>query len=173
MSPNSGPLVNALDERAKISGVVIYRIDATKSGARTPTTRVRSSRKNSTTISPSAAWNLPGWRPIDNRLDGYDSRTARQPGDVDPATGVDQRRWITLRSGDPRQRPWRTTSRRSRSKERAGSFPTCGPSNARLKGLTVLTFDTASMQMRPANQTAAADEPRYYVQGLDLVSSPW
>ena len=83
--------VNALDERGKYSGVLLYRIDTTKSGARgadyTGQVISRKYYRDPTVGGPKNSNGL--WRPVDNGLDGYDSPDCCwQPGDVfsDPAT---------------------------------------------------------------------------------------
>ena len=85
--------VNALDERGKYSGVLLYRIDTTKSGPRgTDYTGQIISKKYYNHPAVGGPKNLTElWRPIDNSLDGYDSpECCWQPGDVfsDPASGV-------------------------------------------------------------------------------------
>jgi M6 family metalloprotease-like protein len=85
--------VNALDGRGKYSGILLYRIDASRWEAKgtNPTAQIisRAYYRNSAVGGPK---NLTGvWRPIDNTLTGYDSPDCCwQPGDEfsDPATGV-------------------------------------------------------------------------------------
>ncbi len=167
--------VNALDERAKYSGVVIYRIDAARSGARNADyTGQVISKKFYNDPAVGGPKNLTGlWRPIDNRLDGYDSQDCCwQPGDSfsDPATGVKIGVSGITRCdpANPSASAYTADDVATVTVEKSMGAELFQPvvlSNARLKGLTVLTFDTnIEMQMRPANQTAAADEPRYYVR---------
>ena len=77
--------VNALDARAKYTGVLIYRIDAAISGARGSNhTGQIISKKYYNSSAVGGPKDLTGlWRPVDNRLDGYDSPDCCwQPGDV-------------------------------------------------------------------------------------------
>jgi M6 family metalloprotease-like protein len=144
--------INALDERGKYSGVLIYRIDASQWEARdkNPTAQIISKKyyhdpavggpKNLTEV----------WRPVENNLDGYDSPDCCwQPGDVfsDPAAGVEIRvEGIShFQPSDPSSSPYTAddtavvTVRKSKS---ADLYKAVVLSNARLKNLTDLTFDT-------------------------------
>ena len=117
--------VNALDERGKYAGVLIYRIDATKSGARDADyTGQIISKKYYNDPAVGGPKNLNGlWRPIDNSLDGYDSPDCCwQPGDVfsDPATGRDhqRRRDHPLRSLQSVRQPVHGGRRRDRHRRK-------------------------------------------------------
>ena len=166
--------INSLDERAKYSGVLIYRIDATRSGARgADYTGQVISKKFYNDPAVGGPKNLTGlWRPIDNRLDGYDSPDCCwQPGDgfSDPATGVKISVDAVTRCdpANPSGSAYTADDVATVTVEKSMSselFQGVVLSNARLKDLTVLTFDTSvEMQMRPAGPTAAEGEPRLYV----------
>lgn len=172
--------VNALDERGKYSGVLIYRIDAAVSGARgADYTGQVISKKFYNDPAVGGPKNLTGlWRHVDNRLDGYDSPDCCwQPGDSfdDPATGVKiSVAGIThCNPADPSASAYTADDVATVTVEKAmssGLFQGVVLSNARLKGLTTLTFDTnIEMQMRPANPTAAGSEGRYYVREDSLL----
>jgi M6 family metalloprotease-like protein len=167
--------INALDERGKYSGVLIYRIDASKSGARgSDHTGQVISKKYYNDPAVGGPKNLTGlWRPIDNGLDGYDSPDCCwQPGDsfVDPATGVKIGvSGIThCDPADPSASAYTADDVATVTVEKsmgAELFQKVVLGGARLKDLTVLTFDTnVEMQMRPPSPTAAENEPRYYVR---------
>jgi len=85
--------VNALDGRGRYSGVLIYRIDASRWEARetNPTAQIIS-REFYHSPAVGGAKNLTGvWRPVDNTIAGYDSPGCLwQPGDSfsDPAAGI-------------------------------------------------------------------------------------
>lgn len=160
--------INALDERGKYAGVLIYRIDASKSGARNKDyTGQIISKKYYNDPAVGGPKNLNGlWRPIDNKLDGYDSPDCCwQPGDVfsDPATGVT----ISVEGithcdpANPSGSPYTEDDVAAVQVEKSKSaelFRSVALSNARLKGLTVLTFDTnVELQMRPANPGAEGE----------------
>lgn len=172
--------VNALDERGKYAGVLIYRIDSTKSGARGAdyTGQIISKKYYADPI-VGGPKNLTGlWRPIDNRLDGYDSADCCwQPGDVfsDPAFGV------TISVGG---------ITRCNSSNPSGSLYTADDvatitvqktkdaalikdvvlSNAQLKGLTDLTFDTnIELQQRIPNSNAGEGGANPYIREDSLL----
>ncbi len=157
--------VNALDRRGKYSGVLIYRIDASRWEAKgsNPTAQIISKQYyNSSAVG--GPKNLTGvWRPIDNTLDGYDSPgCCWQPGDVfsDPATGVTIRvDGIThYDSSEPANSPYTeedvatvtvTKTTDARLLDRVVL------NNAQLRNLTELTFDTSvELQKRIANANA-------------------
>ncbi|MHB8094894.1 MAG: metallopeptidase domain-containing protein [Candidatus Aminicenantales bacterium] len=154
--------INALDDRGKYSGVLIYRIDATKSSARgNDFTGQVISKKYYNDPKVGGPKNLTGfWRPIENGLDGYDSPDCCwQPGDVfsDPATGVTiSVKGIThYNAADPSASPYTAddvatvTVQKTMTAELNKSVVL---SNARLKGLTELVFDTnTELQQRIVN----------------------
>jgi len=144
--------INALDGRGKYSGVLIYRIDASRWEARdkNPTAQIISKKfYNSPAVG--GPKNLTEvWRPIENNLDGYDSaECCWQPGDVfsDPASGVEIRveEISHFQPADPSSSPYTAddtavvTVRKSRN---ADLYKAVVLSNARLRNLTDLTFDT-------------------------------
>jgi len=173
--------INALDERGKYAGVLIYRIDATKSGARgADYTGQIISRKYYHDPIVGGPKNLTGlWRPVDNTLDGYDSPDCcRQPGDVfsDPATGV------TISVGgithfdasNPSGSPYTADDVAAITVSKtmnADLFKAVALSNARLNSLTDLTFDTnIELQQRIANTDAGGENaPSYYVREDSLL----
>jgi M6 family metalloprotease-like protein len=144
--------INSFDSRAKYSGVLIYRIDASRWESRdiNPTGQVISKQyyNNPAVGGPK---NLTGvWRPIDNALTGYDSPDCLwQPGDVfsDPAAGVT----ITVEgithfnSSDPNNSPYTgddVATIRVQKSMNAELSMNLVLSNAQLRDLTNLTFDT-------------------------------
>lgn len=144
--------VNALDDRGKYSGVLLYRIDATKSGAYgSGYTGQIISKKYYHDPLVGGPLNLTGlWRPIESGLDGYDSPDCCwQPGDVfsDPATGVTIRidgisRW---NAADPSASPYTADDVAEITVEKTMSAELAKPvvlSDARLENLTRLTFAT-------------------------------
>ena len=157
--------VNALDDRGQYSGILLYRIDSTRSGAggRDFTGQIIS-KKYYHSPAVGGPKNLTGlWRPIDNSLDGYDSADCCwQPGDVflDPATGVTiSVEGIThYDSADPSNSPYTADDVATITVTKtmnADLFKSVVLSNARLKNLTDLTFDTnIEMQLRIPNANA-------------------
>jgi hypothetical protein len=151
--------INALDNRAKYSGILIYRIDASRWESRdtNPTGQVISKQYYS---SPAVGGpkNLTGvWRPIDNTITGYDSPDCLwQPGDVfsDPSTGVTIKvDGIThFDPSDPNNSPYTADDVATISVQKtmtADLFTKVILSNARLRELTNLTFDTnVELQLR-------------------------
>jgi M6 family metalloprotease-like protein len=173
--------VNALDERGKYSGILIYQIDATKSGARGPDhTGQIISKKYYNSPAVGGPKNLTGlWRPIDNSLDGLDSPDCCwQPSDVffDPASGVtisvDE---IThYNSSDPSNSPYTAddvaTITVKKTKD-ADLFKSVVLSNAQLKNLTDLTFDTnIEMQHRIPNANARSGGTYTYIREDSLLN---
>lgn len=85
--------INALDQRGKYTGVIIYRINANVGAPRGAdyTAQIISKKYYSNPV-VGGPKNLTGfWRPVDNTTDGYESEDGCWlPGDVfsDPATGV-------------------------------------------------------------------------------------
>jgi len=167
--------LNALDERGKYSGVLIYRIDATKSGARgADYTGQIISKKYYNSPMVGGPKNLTGlWRPIENGLDGYDSPDCCwQPGDVfsDPASGVTiSVGGIThYGSSDPSGSPYTAddvaTLTVHKTKD-AELFKGVFLSNAQLRGLTDLTFDTnIELQQRIVNANAPQGRTSPYIR---------
>ncbi len=145
--------VNGLDGRAKYSGVLLYRIDAARWEARDvrPTAQIISKHYYNTPA-VGGSKNLTGvWRPVDTTLNGYDSPdSCWQPGDVfsDPTAGVTIRvDGIThYESSDPANSPYSPddvaaiTVTKTTNADLSRSVIL---SNARLKDLTELTFDTS------------------------------
>lgn len=173
--------VNALDARGKYSGILLYRIDATKSGARgTDYTGQVISKKYCNSPNVGGPKNLTGlWRPIDNSLDGYDSPDCCwQPGDVfsDPATGVT----ISVDAishydpSDPSNSPYTAddTARITVTKTMdAELFKSVVLSNAQLKNLTDLTFDTnIELQHRIPNANASKGGTFTYIREDSLLN---
>lgn len=172
--------VNALDERGKYSGVLLYRIDTTKSGPRgTDYTGQIISKEYYNHPDVGGPKNLTGlWRPIDNSLDGYDSPDCCwQPGDVfsDPASGVT----ISVEeishydSSDPSNSPYTAddvaTITIHKTKD-AELFRSVVLSNAQLKDLTELTFDTnIEMQHRIPNANARRGGTYTYIREDSLL----
>jgi len=144
--------VNALDSRGKYSGVLLYRIDAAISGSRgTDHTGQVISKKYYDDPAVGGPKNLTGlWRPVNNTLDGYDSPDCCwQPGDVfsDPATGVTIKvdEITHYNPADHDNSPYAAEDVATISVTKtmdAPSFRSVVLSNARLKSLTDLTFDT-------------------------------
>lgn len=173
--------VNALDERGKYSGVLLYRIDTTKSGPRgTDYTGQIISKKYYNHPAVGGPKNLTGlWRPIDNSLDGYDSPDCCwQPGDVfsDPASGVT----ISIDGithydpSDPSNSPYtaddvaKITINKTKD---ADLFKSVVLSNAQLKNLTDLTFDTnIEMQKRIPNANARRGGTYTYMREDSLLN---
>jgi M6 family metalloprotease-like protein len=161
--------LNALDERGKYSGVLIYRIDAAVSGARgTNYTGQVISKKYYNHPFVGGPKNMTGlWRPFDNGVDGYDNGgCCWQPGDVfeDPATGVKIKvDGITnFNAANPDASPYTAndiatisvTKTRDAQLNRGVVL-----ANAKLKGLTTLTFDTnIELQRRIRTEAGAATE---------------
>jgi M6 family metalloprotease-like protein len=154
--------VNALDNRGKYSGVLIYRIDASRWESRdtNPTAQIISKLfYNSPAVG--GPKNLTGvWRPIDNTLNGYDSPDCCwQPGDVfsDPAAGVTIRvDGIThYNLSDPSNSPYTADDVATITVTKtmnADLYKSVVLSNAQLKDLTNLTFDTnVELQQRIPN----------------------
>jgi M6 family metalloprotease-like protein len=143
--------IEALDGRGKYTGVLIYRIDASKAAARGPDfTGQIISKKYYNSPAVGGPKNLTGlWRPVDNSTDGYDEGGVWLPGDVfsDPATGVtisveDITHFDSANpSGSPYTENDIATVTVATSKE-SELFKPVVLSNARLKDLTELTFDT-------------------------------
>jgi hypothetical protein len=167
--------LNALDERGKYSGVLIYRIDTTKSGARGAdyTGQIISKKYYNSPI-VGGPKNLTGlWRPIENGLDGYDSPDCCwQPGDVfsDPASGVT----ISIggithhNSADPSGSPYTANDVATVTVNKtkgADLFKVVVLSNARVRGLTDLTFDTnIEIQQRIVNTNDPEDRSNAYIR---------
>jgi M6 family metalloprotease-like protein len=157
--------VNALDGRGKYSGVLLYRVDASRWEAKgtNPTAQIisRAYYRNPAVGGPK---NLTGvWRPIDNTLTGYDSPDCCwQTGDEfsDPATGVTLRvEEIThADAGDPANTAYsaQDVARISVAKtmDAALELPVT-LRNALLKDLVDLTFDSSvELQQRIPNANA-------------------
>ncbi len=167
--------LNALDGRGKYSGVLIYRIDTTRSGARgvNYTGQIISKKYYHNPI-VGGPKNLTGlWRPIENGLDGYDSPDCCwQPGDVfsDPASGVTiSVGGIThFNSSDPSGSPYTANDVAAvtvRKTKGADLFKSVTLSQARLKGLTELTFETnIEMQQRIVNTDDPKDLSNIYIR---------
>ncbi len=165
--------VNALDARGKYSGVLIYRIDASQweASETNPTAQVIS-RTYYDDPAVGGPKNLTGvWRPVNNTLTGYDSPGSLwQPGDVfsDPVTGVSIRvdAITNHNADDPNNSPYTAddvaTLTVTKNKD-AELFKKVVLSNARLTGLTRLTFDTnVEMQLRIPIPSGGA--PNVYVR---------
>jgi len=144
--------VNALDSRGKYTGVLIYRIDAAISGARGSNhTGQIISKKYYNSPAVGGPKNLTGlWRPFDNGLDGYDSPDCCwQPGDVfsDPANGVTIKvdEITHYNSADHDNSPYTADDVAAISVTKTRNvqlFRNVVLSNAQLKNLTDLTFET-------------------------------
>ncbi len=172
--------VNALDERGKYSGILIYRIDATKSGSRgADYTGQIISKKYYNDPAVGGPKNLTGlWRPIENSLEGYDSPDCCwQPGDVfsDPATGVTISVSGITRydSSDPSKSPYTADDVATVTVNKtmdAELFKSVVLSNAQLKGLTELTFDTnVELQQRIPNANAGEGGTFTYIREDSLL----
>lgn len=172
--------INALDERGKYSGVLIYRIDSTKSGARGAdyTGQIISKKYYNSPI-VGGPKNLTGlWRPIENSLDGYDSPDCCwQPGDVfsDPASGVTigVGEITHYSSSDPSNSPYTAddvatiTVNKTMNADLSKGVVL---SNAQLKGLTDLTFDTnMELQQRIPNANAGEGGTYTYIREDSLL----
>jgi len=162
--------VNALDERGKYSGVLIYRIDTTRSGARgADYTGQVISKKYYHDPAVGGPKNLTGlWRPVNNGLDGYDSPDCCwQPGDVfsDPATGVTIRvEGITgCDPSNPSGSRYTADDVAAVTVQKTMSAELFKPvvlANARLAGLTGLAFETnIELQQRAAGAEAGGGSP--------------
>lgn len=172
--------INALDERGKYSGVLIYRIDSTKSGARGAdyTGQIISKKYYNSPI-VGGPKNLTGlWRPIENSLDGYDSPDCCwQPGDVfsDPASGVTIGvGGIThYSSSAPSNSPYTADDVATITVNKtmdADLFKGVVLGNAQLKGLTDLTFDTnMELQQRIPNANAGEGGTYTYIREDSLL----
>jgi hypothetical protein len=144
--------INALDNRGKYSGVLIYRIDASRWESReTNPTAQAISKQYYNSPAVGGPKNLTGvWRPIDNILTGYDSADCLwQPGDVfsDPSIGVTIGvDGIThYNASDPNDSPYTANDVAAITVTKttnADLFKSVVLSNAQLKDLTSLTFDT-------------------------------
>jgi M6 family metalloprotease-like protein len=172
--------VNALDELGKFSGVLIYRIDATKPGPRgRDFTGQIISKKYYHSEAVGGPENLTGlWRPIDNSIDGYDSSgCCWQPGDVfsDPSTGVTIRiDGIThYDSSDHDNSPYTADDVATVTVTKtmdAELFRSVVLSNARLKNLTDLAFDTnIELQHRIPNANARSGGNFTYIREDSLL----
>jgi hypothetical protein len=174
--------VNALDGRGKYSGVLIYRIDASRWEARdvNPTVQIIS-RKYYNDAAVGGARNLTGvWRPTDNDLSGYDSaECCWQPGDVfvDPATGVTIK-IDEIGNHDPAHPAESAYTPESvavvsvTKSADAQTFRKVELSHARLDGLTALTFETnVELQVRIPNANAGNGGTYSYVRE-DSVLTP-
>ncbi len=172
--------VNSLDDRGKYSGVLLYRIDASQWEAResNPTAQIIS-RQYFRDSAVAGAKNLTGvWRPIDNSLTGYDSPGCLwQPGDVfsDPATGVTiSIDGITSHVAEnPDSSPYTANDVAAisvtKTKE-AELFKSVILSNAILRDLTVLTFETNVELQRRIPITGAGEAVSYtYVREDSLL----
>ncbi len=167
--------INALDGRGKYSGLLIYRIDASRMEARetNPTAQIISKQYyNSPAVG--GPKNLTGaWRPVDNTINGYDSPDcAWQPGDVfsDPATGVTIRvDGITgYNAADPNNSPYTANDVATVTVTKTVSaemFKSVALSNAQLKDLTELTFDTnVELQLRIPNANSGNKGTYTYIR---------
>jgi M6 family metalloprotease-like protein len=167
--------INALENRGKYAGVLLYRIDAARWEAReaSPTVQIMS-KAYYHAAAVGGAQNLTGvWRPIDSTVYGYDSPDCCWlPGEVfsDPATGVA----ISIdgithyNAADPGNSPYTAddvaTIRVSKSRE-ATLCNAVVLSNAELKNLTDLTFDTnIELQQRISNANATNGGKYTYVR---------
>jgi hypothetical protein len=172
--------INALDERGKYSGVLIYRIDAAKSGARGAdyTGQIISKKYYNNPIVDGPK-NLTGlWRPVENSLDGYDSPDCCwQPGDVfsDPAPGVTiSVGGIThYDSSNPSGSTYTADDVATITVNKtmdADLFKGVVLSNAQLKGLADLTFDTnIELQQRIPNANAGEGGTNTYIREDSLL----
>ena len=151
--------INALDNRGKYAGVLIYRIDASRWESRdtNPTLQIISKQYyNSPAVG--GPKNLTGiWRPVDNALNGYDSPDCLwQPGDVfsDPATGVTISVDVITHynSADPSSSSYTADDVATINVMKtmnADLLKRVVLSNAQLSNLTSLTFDTnVELQLR-------------------------
>jgi M6 family metalloprotease-like protein len=173
--------LNALDDRGKYSGVLIYRIDATRSGARgADHTGQVISKKYYHDPAVGGPKNLTGlWRPIDNSVDGYDSPDCCwQPGDIfsDPATGVTIKvDGIThYDPANPSASPYTADDVATVTVEKTANADLFVPvvlSSAQLTGLTELTFATnVELQQRLSrNEEGAGSEPPSYIREDSLL----
>lgn len=172
--------VNALDERGKYSGVLIYRIDAAKSGARgfDYAGQIISKKYYNNPIVGGPKNLTALWRPIDNSLDGYDSPDCCwQPGDVfsDPAAGVTIRvGGIThYDSSNPSGSPYAADDIATITIHKtmdAELFKGVVLNNAQLKGLTDLTFDTnIELKQRTTGANAGEGRTNTYVREDSLL----
>ncbi len=173
--------IHALDQRGKYSGVLLYRIDTTRSGARGPDyTGQIISRKYYNNPITGGPKNLTGlWRPIENSVDGYDSPDCCwQPGDVfsDPATGVTisvsgiTRYDSSNPSGSPYTADDVATVTINKTMD-ADLFKDVVLSNAQLKGLTDLTFDTNIELQRRVSNTRIREDSLLYTKSLVIAKT--
>jgi hypothetical protein len=169
-----------LDELGEYSGVLIYRIDATNSGTRgADFTGQIISKKYFHSEAVGGPENRTGlWRPIDDSVDGYDSSDCCwQPGDVftDPTTGVTIRvDGIThYDSSDPDNSPYTADDVATVTVIKtmdAELFQNVVLSNAQLKNLTDLTFDTSiELQHRIPNANARGSGAYTYIREDSLL----
>ena len=173
--------INALDGRGKYSGVLIYRVDASRWEARdiTPTAQIIS-RKYYNSPAVGGGQNLTGvWRPLENDLSGYDSaECCWQPGHVftDPATGVtikvDALEGVTgADSGDGTFTAESLAVVSVTKSMSAELFKKVELSHARLENATTLTFDTnVEMQVRYPNANAGGKGTYTYVREESLLT---
>ncbi len=167
--------VNSLDSRGKYTGILIYRIDASRWESRdtSPTAQIISKQYYNSPV-VGGPKNLTGvWRPIDNTLTGYDSNACTwQPGDefADPAVGVTIAiEGITHHSAsDPDNSPYTADDAatiRVTKTMNAELSRNVVLSNARLQNLTDLTFDTnVELQQRIPNANAGNRGTYTYVR---------
>jgi M6 family metalloprotease-like protein len=173
--------INALDQRGKYSGIIIYRLDATKGSPRGVdyTGQIISKKYYNSSI-VGGPKNLTGfWRPIDNSVDGYDSpEGCWLPGDVfsDPATGVTiSVGGIThYDSSDPSGSPYTENDLATITVAKimdADLFKSVVLSNARLKSLTELTFDTNVELQQRVSKTRIREDSLFYPKSLVITKA--
>jgi M6 family metalloprotease-like protein len=173
--------VNALDNRGKYSGVLIYRIDASGWEAKgiRPTAQIIS-RLYYNAPAVGGPQNKTGvWRPIDSTVHGYDSPDCLwQPGDVfaDPAMGVAISIGGITHYGsfDPSTSPYTADDVAAITVSKTISAPLFHNvvlSNALLQELTTLTFDTnMELQLRIPNANANNGGTYTYVREESVLS---
>lgn len=144
--------INALNNRGKYQGVLIYRLDASRWEQKDINYCMQVISKqyyNNPTVG--GARNLTGiWRPIDNTVDGYNSSgCCWQPGDIfeDPANGIKiQVNGITnYLDFNPDESQYTANDNATITVTKTGDTASHYPvvlSNAKLDNLTKLTFDT-------------------------------
>jgi len=126
------------------------------------------------------------WRPIENGLDGYDSPDCCwQPGDVfsDPATGVTigVEAITHYNAADPSASPYTADDTALVTVRKTADAPLAldvALSNARLKGLTALSFDTnIELQNRMVNERTGEksvyvrEDSRFYPKSLVITKA--
>ncbi|MBZ5498635.1 MAG: hypothetical protein LAP85_19740 [Acidobacteriia bacterium] len=173
--------INGLENKGKYAGVLIYRIDAARWESRDiyPTAQIIS-RQYYSSPAVGGPKNATGvWRPIENNIAGYDTPDCCwQPGDIfsDPATGVTIKvdDITNCNASDPAGSAYTADDvaaiavTKTTNAELAQNVVL---SNARLKDLTDLSFDTnVELQQRIPNANATNRGTYTYIREDSILS---